>query len=168
MVYVSPRALQGSRGNRLAVGVMLFLIWLLLGVVMTCMAVGLRGVDVLGRVGFAAGAVSSYLLVWWSGRFWYAAYCEGRRDGAVEEPDFWPWCLLGVVIGVVLAVAGVRALNQGDGSGWFSLGFAGLFGLPSLLGLVVEVGVRRVAQAPVPQAVEPPPRPRRDWGPIGR
>ncbi|MDT9700816.1 hypothetical protein [Streptomyces sp. P17] len=146
---------------------MLFLIWLLLGVVMTSMAVGLRGVDVLGKVGLAAGAVSSYLLVWWSGRYWYAAFCDGRRGEAVEEPDPWPWCLPGVLIGVTLAVAGVRALNQGDGSGWFSLGFAGLLGLPSLLGLVVGVGMRRVAQVPVAPPAEPP-RPRRDWGPIGR
>ncbi|MFC7012815.1 hypothetical protein ACFQMH_14040 [Streptomyces viridiviolaceus] len=134
---------------------------------LTCAAIGLRGVDLLGKVGLAAGAVSSCLLVWWSARFWYAAFCEGRRDTPVEEPDAWPWCLPGVLIGVALVVTGVRALARGDSSGWFSLGFALVFGVPSALGLLVGVGMRRVAQAPVPQPVEPP-RPRRDWGPIGK
>ncbi|MGA5291509.1 hypothetical protein [Streptomyces pseudogriseolus] len=171
MVFISHRALQGSRGHRLAVGVMLFLFWVFLAVGLTAAAVASR-VGWQARLGLGAGAVSVYLLVWWSVRFWWSAFCQGRREEAVAEPDTWPWLLPPVISGVVLVVSGVGMLSRGDGSGWFGLGFGLVIGGPSLVGVVLQVGEwfsGRSGRDPIApaQPVEPP-RPRRDWGPIGR
>ncbi|MEV5931203.1 hypothetical protein AB0L56_00165 [Streptomyces sp. NPDC052079] len=171
MVFISHRALQGSRGHRLAAGVMLFLFWVFMAAGLTATAaVGRFGW--LPRLGFGAGAVSAYLLVWWSARFWWSAFCQGRREEAVAGPDTWPWLFPPVLIGVTLTVSGVGALGRGDGSGWFSLGFALVISAPSLMVMALQVGEwfsgrsRRDPVAPA-QPVEPP-RPRRDWGPVGR
>ncbi|MGX1091976.1 hypothetical protein RKD47_002657 [Streptomyces albogriseolus] len=171
MVFISHRALQGSRGHRLAVGVMLFLFWGLLAVGLTAATVASR-VGWPARLGFGAGSVSAYLLVWWSARFWWSAFCQGRSEEAVAEPDAWPWLLPPVVGGVALAVSGAGMLSRGDGSGWFGLGFGLVLGGPSLTMMVLEVGEwfsGRSRRAPVvpAQPVELP-RPRRDWGSIGR
>ncbi|MGP3922308.1 hypothetical protein [Streptomyces sp. 8N616] len=169
-MYISPRALDGSRRHRLAVGTMLFLFTLGVGAVLT--AVGVRGTggDLLASAGLGAGAVSGYLLAWWSARYWYAAFCEGRRPEPVPQPDAWPWLLPPMVVAVAAAVTGVRALNRGDSGGWFSIGFAALFGLPAVMGLALVLSTRLPGRgedsAASVQATEPP-RPRRDWGPIG-
>ncbi|MFI1421029.1 hypothetical protein ACH4VX_24240 [Streptomyces sp. NPDC020731] len=171
MVFISHRALQGSRGHRLAAGVMLFLFWVFLAFGLTAAAVTSR-VGWPARLGFVAGAVSAYLLVWWSARFWWSAFCQGRREEAVVEPDAWPWLFPPVIGGVALAVSGAGALSRGDGSGWFGLGFALVLAGPSLAMMVLEVrewvSERSSRDQVVPTQPVEPPRPRRDWGPVGR
>jgi hypothetical protein len=153
----------------MAVGVMLLIIWLILGVGLTGEAVGGRGFGWLGRLGFGAAAGCSWLLLWWSGRFWYAAFCEGRRDEPVGEPSPWPWGLPLVVIGIAGVVTGVRQLGRGDSSGWFSLGFGLAFGLLGFLLLVLLMWAERVTRSvPTPVQTAEPPRPQRNWGPVGR
>jgi hypothetical protein len=56
-------------------------------VVLTVVAVGGAGGGVLASVGFGAAAVSLHALAWWCARFWYAAFCKGRRTEPVPEPD---------------------------------------------------------------------------------
>lgn len=150
---------------------MLFLFWVFV-------AVGLTAAAATGRsgwpaqLGFGAGAVSVYPLVWWSARFWWSAFCQGRREEAVAEPDSWPWLFPPVIGGVALAVSGVGMLSRGDGSGWFGLGFALVFAGPALMVMVLQVREwlsGRSRRGPVvPARPVEPPRPRRDWGPIGR
>ncbi|WP_157857296.1 hypothetical protein [Streptomyces yerevanensis] len=152
---------------------MLCIIMLMLGVGLTFTTFQGTGGDVSVIVGFGAAAVSAYLLAWWSARFWYAAFSEGRRPEPVSEPNSWPWVPPPLIIGVALVVSGVRDLSRGDSSGWFGVGIGGLFGVLGLLGLVVLLPLGRAsrngadgAAAASAQAAEPP-RPRRDWGPIG-
>jgi hypothetical protein len=150
---------------------MLFLFWVFMAVALTAAtATGRFGWP--ARLGFGAGAVSVYLLVWWSARFWWSAFCQGRREEAVAEPDAWPWLFPPVIGGVALAVSGVGMSSRGDGSGWFGLGFALVFGGPSLTVMVLQVGEwfsgRSRRNLAVPAQPAEPPRPRRDWGPIGR
>ncbi|WP_435283734.1 hypothetical protein [Streptomyces koelreuteriae] len=175
MVFISPRALQGSRRHRLAVGIVLLIPWLVFGVVLTGLAVVGQGLEWAARVGSGAGAVSSWLLVWWCARYWYAAFSEGRRDEPVAEPDPWPWLPPPLLLAVAMGFVGVRQVVRGDGSGWFGVGLAVVFGGPAVVmvvGLVTSwVSDRRRRNAPPP--AEPavpvePPRPRRDWGAIGR
>ncbi|MER5222139.1 hypothetical protein [Streptomyces flaveus] len=172
-MYIPSNALSGSRRSRLASGVMLCIIMLMLGVGLTFTAFQGTGGDVPAIVGFGAAAVSAYLLAWWSARFWYAAFSEGRRPEPVPEPNSWPWVPPPLIIGVALVVSGVRDLSRGDSSGWFGVGFGVLFGVLGLLGLVVLLPLGRAsrngadgASAASAQTTEPP-RPRRDWGPIG-
>ncbi|MER7486205.1 hypothetical protein ABTY20_09955 [Streptomyces sp. NPDC126497] len=171
MVLISHRALQGSRGHRLAVGVMLFLFWAFMAVGLTAAAITSR-VGWSARLGLGAGALSAYLLVWWSARFWWSAFCQGRREEAVAEPDAWPWLFPPVIGGVALAVSGVGMLSRGDGSGWFGVGLALVLAGPSLMMMILQVGEwfsGRSRRTPVvPTRPVEPPRPRRDWGSIGR
>lgn len=163
----SPRATEGGRGHRLALGTMLFLIMLMLGVGMTATALNSQ-VGVLMRVGMGAGAVSTYKVAWWCARYWYAAFCQGRRAEPVPEPNPWPWALPYVVLFVSFAVTGVRQLTGGNDGGWFALGFAAMLCLPVII--AVAAGPRTLARAPrrgAPAAPVEPPRPRRDWGSIG-
>lgn len=180
-MFISHRALDGSRRHRLAVGTMLFVIMLMLGTGMTAEAVNSE-VGALARVGFAAGALSVYAVAWWCIRYWYAAFSQGRRAEPVPEPNPWPWGLPYGVLFVVLIVTGVRQLIRGQDGAWFSLGFGALVGLPVIVGGVAglwtlvssrgrggsrgqgrgRTGGGRAATAPAE-----PPRPRRDWGPIG-
>jgi hypothetical protein len=173
-MYIPRNALDGSRRSRLAKGVMLCIIMLMLGVGLTVTTFQGTGGDVPAMVGFAAAAVSAYLLAWWSARYWYAAFSEGRRPEPVPEPNSWPWLPPPLIIGVALVVSGVRDVSRGDTNGWFGVGFGVLFGGLGLLGLVVLVLMGRVSRseargtsALAAQTTEPP-RPRRDWGPIGR
>ncbi|MFD4987976.1 hypothetical protein [Streptomyces sp. NPDC058374] len=172
-MYISPRVLDGSRWRRLTVGTVLCLFMGFFGAVLTVVAIRER-LDVLARVGVVAGAGSAFAVAWWCARYWYAAYCEGRRGEPVPEPSPWPWLLPWVVVVVALAVSGVRDLSDGDSQGWFAVGLAGLLGLPALGGLVALLygrardGVRgRRRAARVPELPAEPPRPRRDWGPVG-
>lgn len=150
---------------------MFFLCWLLLAVGLTAAGVADR-VGWPARLGFGAGAGSAYLLVWWSVRFWWAAFCQGRREETVAEPGAWPWLFPPVVGGVVLAVSGVGALSRGDGSGWFGVGFALLLAGPCLTMMVLQtwewVSGRSGRDTVVPVQPVEPPRPRRDWGPVGK
>lgn len=152
---------------------MLCIIMLMLGAGLTFTTFQGTGGDVAAIVGFGAAAVSAYLLAWWSARYWYAAFSEGRRPEPVPEPDSWPWVPPPLIIGVALIVSGVRDLSRGDTSGWFGVGFGVLFAVSGLLGLVALVLMGRVtrngagdASAVSAQTAEPL-RPRRDWGPIG-
>ncbi|MGW7068532.1 hypothetical protein ACWGII_10620 [Streptomyces sp. NPDC054855] len=166
-MYISPRATEGGRGHRLALGTMLFLIMLMLGVGMTATALNSE-VGVLMRVGMGVGAVSTYTVAWWCARYWYAAFCQGRRAEPVPEPNPWPWALPYVVLFVSFVVTGVRQLSGGNDGGWFALGFAAMLCLPVII--AVATGPRILARAPrrgTPPAPAEPPRPRRDWGPIG-
>lgn len=166
-MHISPRATEGGRGHRLALGTMLFLIMLMLGVGMTATALNSE-VGVLMRVGMGAGAVSTYTAAWWCARYWYAAFCQGRRAEPVPEPNPWPWALPYVVLFVSFVVTGVRQLTGGNNGGWFALGFAAMLCLPVII--AVAAGPRTLARAPrrgTPTAPVEPPRPRRDWGPIG-
>ncbi|MFK4067616.1 hypothetical protein [Streptomyces sp. NPDC029674] len=173
-MYISPRALEGGRRHRLAVGTMLFLLTLCIGTALTFATFG-DGVGRLMRVGLGAGAVSVWTVAWWCVRYWYAAYCEGRREEPVPEPGFWPWLLPWAVVVTSFAVTGIRDLYAGDSQGWFSIGVAGLFGMPAigaltgvLYGLVSDAraGRQRTA-APARGTTGEVERPRRDWGPIG-
>ncbi|MGW6062815.1 hypothetical protein [Streptomyces sp. NPDC055189] len=174
-MFLSHRALDGSRRHRLAVGTLLFLVMLLLAAGMTAEAVGGR-FGALARVGFAVGALSLYAVAWWCARYWYAAFSQGRRAEPVPEPNPWPWALPYVFLLVVMTVTGVRQLIGGEDGGWFSLGFAALLGMPffvvGAMGLWALVRSPRRGRtrggrtAPAP-APDEPPRPRRDWGPIG-
>lgn len=173
-MYISHRALDGSRRHRLAVGTMLFLVTLILGVGLT-FGVFDDGIGWLMRVGLGAMAVSVWTVVWWCARYWYAAYSEGRREEPVPEPGFWPWLLPWAVLVTCFAVTGIRALYAGDSQGWFSIGVAGVFAMPAIGALVgllyglmsdARSGRRRTA-APARGAAEEAERPRRDWGPIG-
>jgi hypothetical protein len=76
-VYIPSSALNGSRRHRLGVGAVLFVFMLIAGVALTVTAFQSIGGDVLVVVGFAAGAVSAYLLAWWCARYWYVAFCQG-------------------------------------------------------------------------------------------
>ncbi len=151
---------------------MLFVFMMLVGAVLTAIAFQSTGGDALAVVGVGAAAVSAYLLAWWSARYWYSAFCEGRRPEPVPEPNPWPWVPPPLIVAVAAAVSGVRALSRGDSSGWFSIGLAVVFGLPGLMGLVVAVLLvfsrsgTDDASAASARTTEPP-RPRRDWGPIG-
>lgn len=168
-MYLPSSVLDGSRRQRLAVGAMLFVLMVALGVGLTLTALQAAGGDVLPAIGVAAAAVSAYPLVWWSARYWYAAFSEGRHTEPVSQPPSWPWLPPPLVIGVAAVVTGVRALGRGDSGGWFSLGLGALFGLPALVGLAVLLLVRyseRAARTPTSPTTEPP-RPRRDWGPVG-
>ncbi|MFE6161956.1 hypothetical protein ACFQ7F_23940 [Streptomyces sp. NPDC056486] len=133
-------------------------------------------VGALARVGFVAGAVSTYVVAWWCTRYWYAAFSRGRRAEPLPEPNPWPWALPYGVFIVVLVVAGVRQPAGGEDGAWFTLGFGALVGLPVVMGVVM--GLWALARSPgrgrtrsgrmAPAPSEPPrPRPRRDWGPIG-
>ncbi|MFG2196603.1 hypothetical protein [Streptomyces sp. NPDC048639] len=169
-MYLSPRALDGSRRQRLAIGALLVLFMLLVAAGLTVVAVNGSGGGPWASAGFGAGAVSAYLLLWWSARHWYAAWSQGRRPDLVPEPGHWPWVPPPLLIAAAAAVTGVRALDRGDSGGWFSIGLAGLFGLLGLMGLggVVLTGLsRRRSAAAGPAPVAEPPRPRRDWGGIG-
>ncbi|NGO45761.1 hypothetical protein [Streptomyces ureilyticus] len=172
-MYIPSNALNGSRRSRLAIGVMLCIVMLMLGMGLTATTLQGAGGDVPAVVGFGAAAVSAYLLAWWSARFWYAAFSEGRRPEPVPQPDPWPWVPPPLIIGVAFVVSGLRELSRGDSSGWFGVGFGVLFGVSGLLGLVALVLMARVsrngardASALAVQTTEPP-RPRRDWGPLG-
>lgn len=90
-MYIPSNALSGSRRSRIAAGVMLCMIMLMLGVALTFATFHGTGGDVLAIFGFGAAAVSAYLLAWWSARFSYAAFSEGRRPELVPEPHSWPW-----------------------------------------------------------------------------
>ncbi|KOV59959.1 hypothetical protein ADL00_25465 [Streptomyces sp. AS58] len=89
-------------------GTLLFCFWVSAGATLTAVSLSDSVPGWWAKAGFGAGAVSSFLLGWWSGRFWYAAFSERRRAEPVAEPDSWPWLLPPVVIGVALAVTGVR------------------------------------------------------------
>ncbi|MFD9443151.1 hypothetical protein ACFWBR_34490 [Streptomyces sp. NPDC060006] len=169
-MFIPSSALDGSRRHRLAVGVMLCVLMVVLGVGLTGAALQAVGGGVLPVLGFGAAAVSAYPLVWWSARYWYAAFCEGRRPEPVPQPAPWPWLPPPLVIGVAAAVTGIRALSSGDSSGWFSLGLGALFGLPALVGLFVLVLIRLSAKEALDDSASPPAepaRPRRDWGSVG-
>jgi hypothetical protein len=170
VVYIPNNALGGSRGQRMAVGVILLLAWLVFGVACSAMTVGGRDLPWPARLGFAAEAVSSFLLVWWCCRFWYAAFSEGRRAEPVAEPHSWPWLTPMPPIGIGVGVHGVQELTRGHGSGWIMVGMAVLFLAPSglLLATTVHERVRPAPPAPAPVRPAEPPRPRRDWGPVGR
>ncbi|MEW1923324.1 hypothetical protein [Streptomyces sp. NPDC088360] len=174
-MYISPRALEGSRRYRLAAGVMLVLGLLAPGAGMTVAAVS---GDMGGLGGLALGSVGVSLLVvaWWAARYWYAAFLFGRREEPVPDPDPWPWMLPWTALMTVAIVGGVRQLTQGNSGGWFALGFGAIMAVP--WGLMVAAGVLalrerwrgRGAASPGTAgsgAPSEPPRPRRDWGPIG-
>jgi hypothetical protein len=172
-VYIPSNALSGSRRSRLAAGVMLFIVMLMLSASLTLATFQGTGGNVLAIVGFGAAAVSAYLLVWWSARFWYAAFSEGRRPEPLPEPSSWPWVPPPLISGVALVVSGVRDLSHGESRGWFGVGFGVVFGGVGLLGLLLVVQLSRLSRsgaggpsAASAQTTEPP-RPRRDWGPIG-
>lgn len=170
-MHISPRALEGSRRHRLVVGTMLFLVTLLIALALTVTAFGDR-VGPWMRAGLGAGALAMYSVAWWCARYWYAAFCEGRREEAVAELNPWPWMLPWGVLVVALAVTGVRELGRGDSGGWIVLGIAGVFASPALAGLIGGlVGLvrspRRRGSAVAPPPPEPQ-RPHRNWGPIGR
>ncbi|MEV0323622.1 hypothetical protein ACIBKX_13530 [Streptomyces sp. NPDC050658] len=174
-MYISPRALEGGRRHRLVVGTMLFLVMAMVGVGLAASAVN-GGVGALARFGLAAGAVSMFAVAWWCARYWYAAFCEGRRAEPVPDPNPWPWMLPWTVAVVALFVTGARQLMGGDDAGWFSLGFGAFMTTPLIVGGVAGLwglvsanqrrGQGQGAGSANPVPAEPP-RPRRDWGPIG-
>ncbi|MGW7275475.1 hypothetical protein ACWGH5_33750 [Streptomyces sp. NPDC054864] len=130
----------------------------------------------LARAGLVAGAVSMFAVAWWCARYWYAAFCQGRRAEPVPDPNPWPWVLPWTVAVAALFVTGVRQLVSGDHAGWFSLGVGTFMTMPVIVGGVAALwgAVRasrrrtqgRTGAATSPQRAEPV-RPRRDWGPIG-
>ncbi|MEV8016817.1 hypothetical protein AB0O76_10805 [Streptomyces sp. NPDC086554] len=171
-MFVARQALDGSRRYRLAVGMLLFLIMLVLSVGLTSGALG-RGVEPLARCALGAAAVSVYAVGWWCARYWYAAFCEGRREEPVAEPHPWPWLLPVTVLSVTFLVSGVRQLGRGESGGWFSLGFGGFLAILAALGVAAAVSLRvgarqdaRRAASRTAAAAEPS-RPRRNWGPVG-
>ncbi|WPO72130.1 hypothetical protein [Streptomyces sp. KN37] len=171
---ISPRALDGPRWHRLAVGAMLFLAMGGVGVGLLVATFG-AGASPLARTGLGAGAVSMLAVAWWCARYWYAASSEGRRAEPVPEPDAWPWALPWTVGTVSLLATGVRQVRAGDSAGWFTLGFGGLIGLPLTVLFLLMLyftarGSLRTGSRPrggAPRASAEAPRPRRDWGPIG-
>ncbi|MFE0175270.1 hypothetical protein ACFWZ2_23415 [Streptomyces sp. NPDC059002] len=170
-MYISPRALDGSRRHRLVVGTMLFLGTGGIGTGLL-IAMFAAGTGMPARTGLGAGAVAFLTVAWWCARYWYAAFCTGRREPPVPEPNPWPWTLPWAVATVALLVTGVRQVAAGESSGWFALGFGGLLGLPitvlSLLTLYfTATESRRTERATARRPAPEPPRPRRDWGPIG-
>lgn len=139
------------------------------GAALTAVTVCSNGGDLLASAGFGAAAVSAYLLAWWSARYWYAAFCEGRRPEPVPEPGSWPGVPPPMLLATVMAVTGVRALSRGGSSGWFSIGFAALLGLPGVMGpafLLLTFFPRRGNASVASAQATKPPRPRRNWGPI--
>lgn len=126
----------------------------------------------MAQLGFETVAVCSSRLVWWSARYWYAAFSKGRRPEPVRQPNPWPWGLPLALMGAAALVAGIRQLGSGDSSGWFSIGLGLVFGLPSVLILVVLVWTsvseraKRTVTTPAESAEQL--RPRRDWGSVGR
>lgn len=165
----------------MAVGVMLLLFWTFLCAALSVATFGTHDLSGLGRTGFGLGALASCPMVWWCCRFWYAAFSEGRREAPVAGPGMWPWTVAVLATCLVLGFASARELVRGNNGAWFGVGLVVVMGGLSGMFLVTEVGEwfseRRArrnppvspARSPVPSArPTEPPRPRRNWGSIGR
>lgn len=86
---ISSSALDGPRWHRLATGAVLFLGAVIIGVALSAAAAFSEGVGLSTRIGLGAGGVSALTVAWWCARYWYAAFCEGRR----AEPGRGAECL---------------------------------------------------------------------------
>ncbi|MGW7514528.1 hypothetical protein ACWGJ2_02910 [Streptomyces sp. NPDC054796] len=121
----------------------------------------------LPMTGFAAVALSAFVVAWWCARYWYAAL------RGTPEPNWWPWLLPPLTFVTIFTVAGVGALRDGEkGSGIGMLVMAGVLALPFLVGLVTGLtsllGHRsRSRRTPTAAQHTPEPqRPYRAWGSI--
>ncbi|WP_244419035.1 hypothetical protein [Streptomyces hygroscopicus] len=164
-MYIPSSALSGPRRRRLIVGGILTPFMALLGAALSIVAATTD--RPIPMIGFAALALSAFVVAWWCARFWYAALRE------TPEPKAWPWLLPPLTFIVIFTVAGVGALQDGKkAEGIGMLVMAGLLVFPFAVGLVVGlVGLlqhhtrRRHGPAAVQATPEPQP-PYRAWGSI--
>ncbi|WP_181138521.1 hypothetical protein [Streptomyces sp. Ru73] len=171
-MFLPSRALSGSRRHRLAVGSILTPFLTLVGVALSATAISVSG-QPGPLLGFGSAAFSAYAVAWWSARYWYAAFQEGRSARPVPEPHPWPWALPPVVLSVVFAVTGIGAVQDGKtAAAVFSLVFATVLLLPVVIFLAVMLTLRGQRSGPpatgAGQAASPqaPQRPYRAWGTI--
>ncbi|MDI3407032.1 hypothetical protein [Streptomyces cavernicola] len=145
-MFVPSRALNGNRRHRLVTGVLLTLLTLVIAVGLTATAVSVAA-DTWSLIGFGSAALSVYTVVWWSVRYTYAAFSEGRPSRTVAEPHPWPWLLPMLVICVAFTVLGVGSVQAGKTpAAVFSFVLAALMLLPGAI-VVVTLINRRERQA---------------------
>ncbi|WP_157847660.1 hypothetical protein [Streptomyces violens] len=173
-MFVHSNALNGNRRHRLVMGAILTPFLVLMGVALSAAAVSMSERPSL-LIGLGSAAISAYAVAWWSARYWYTAFREGRSSQPVPEPHPWPWLLPPLVLGGAFATTGIGAVQDGKtAAAVISLVLATMLLLPAAISVVVAMyflrerrsGTSGTTDAGQNTSGHVPQRPHRAWGSI--